>query len=166
MNFFGLVRLTKAFLPAMRAQGSGAIVNIGSLTGTFPPPFQSAYAATKLCLEAFTKSLRQELGRRGVRVSMVIPGYIRTYIEPRTIVPEAAFTRTSSPPSARPGIKKWTRPRRSESAARKILKVMEKKNPGPVYYTGHLVPVMGFLKRVLPERTAQQMIRSFYKLDR
>ncbi len=52
-----------------------------------------------------------------------------------------------------------------EAAAAKIIKVMEMKNPGPVYYTGRLVPAMGFLKRLLPEKTAQKMIRGFYHLD-
>lgn len=65
MDFFGLIRLTKAVLPGMRERGRGTIINIGSLTGTFPPPYQSAYAAIKLGLEAFTKVLRQEVGRQG-----------------------------------------------------------------------------------------------------
>ena len=166
MNFFGLVRLTKAFLPAMREKGHGTIINIGSLTGTFPPPFQSAYAGTKLCLEAFTKSLRQEVRHRGIKVSLVIPGYIKTYIEPRTIAPEGGVYTGELDAFRKARDKKMDKASPAEVAARTIIKVMEKKNPAPVYYTGHLVPAMGFLKRVLPERTAQKMIRTFYKLDR
>ena len=62
--------------------------------------------------------------------------------------------------------KKMDKASPAEAAAAKIIKVMEKKNPGPVYYTGRLVPAMGFLKRLLPERTAQKMTRGFYHLDR
>ena len=166
MNIFGLIRLTKAFLPAMRARNSGAIVNIGSLTGTFPPPFQSAYAATKLGLEAFTKSLRQELTHTGVRVVLVIPGYIRTFIEPRMIVPEDSVYANDLAVFRKARDRKMDKASPVAASAAKILRVMDKKNPAPVYYTGHLVPAMGFLKRVLPERMAQRMIRRFYRLDR
>jgi len=166
MNLIGLIRLTKTVLPGMRERGHGTIVNIGSLTGTFPPPFQSAYAATKLGLEAFSKTLRQEVGRRGVRVVLVIPGYIRTHIEPRMIIPDESEYGDELAAFRKARDKKMDKSSPAEVAAAKIIKVMEKKNPGPVYYTGHLVPAMGFLKRVLPERTAQKMIRGFYKLDR
>jgi short-subunit dehydrogenase len=166
MNLLGLIRLTKAVLPGMRERGHGTIINIGSLTGTFPPPFQSAYAATKLGLEAFSKALRQEVGRRGIKVSLVVPGYIRTYIEPRMIIPEDSAYGDELAAFRTARDKKMDKATPAEAAAAKIIKVMEKKNPGPVYYTGHLVPAMGFLKRLLPERTAQKMIRGFYHLDR
>jgi hypothetical protein len=52
----------------------------------------------------------------------------------------------------------------TEAAVRKILRVLEKKNPRPVYYAGRHVPAMGFLRRLLPERTAQRLIRRFYNL--
>jgi len=166
MNLIGLIRLTKAFLPAMRERGHGTIINIGSLTGTFPPPFQSAYAVTKLGLEAFTKVLRQEVGPRGIRVSLVIPGYIRTFIEPRMITPADSAYRDEIAAFRKARDKKMDKSSPASAAAATILRVMEKKNPGPVYYTGRLVPAMGFLKRILPERTAQKMIRNFYHLDR
>jgi len=166
MNFIGLIRLTKAYLPAMRERGRGTIINIGSLTGTFPPPFQSAYAATKLGLEAFTKSLRQEVSRRGVKVSLVVPGYIKTYIEPRMIAAPDGVYESELAAFRLARDKKMDKASPAEAAAAKIIKVMEKKNPGPVYYTGHLVPAMGFLKRLLPEKLAQKMIRGFYKLGR
>ena len=152
----------------MRERGHGTIVNIGSLTGTFPPPFQSAYAATKLGPGGVHQVAPPgSEPRAAFGSSLVIPGYIRTFIEPRMIVPEGfGIRRRTRRLPRKPGTRKWTSHPRPTSAAAKILRVMEKKNPGPVYYTGHLVPAMGFLKRVLPERTAQRMIRGFYKLDR
>jgi len=166
INLLGLIRLTKAYLPDMRTKGRGTIINIGSLTGTFPPPFQSAYAATKLGLEAFTKSLRQEVGKYGVRVVLVVPGYIRTYIEPRMITPEGSIYKDELTAFRKARDKKMDKSSPAAMAAATIIRAMEMKNPRPVYYTGHLVPVMGFLKRILPERTAQRMIRGFYHLDR
>jgi short-subunit dehydrogenase len=165
VNLFGLIRLTKAVLPAMRDRRSGAIVNLGSLSGTYPPPFQSAYAATKLGLEAFSKSLRGELGKYGIRVVHVVPGYIKTSIEPRMIVP------AGSPYAAEVKLYRAARDRKMakaaapEATAAKIVRVLEKKNPRPVYYTGHLVPVMGFLRRFLSERAVLRMIRRFYRLS-
>ena len=166
MNLLGLIRLTKAFLPGMRERGHGTIINIGSLAGIFPPPFQPAYAATKLGLEAYSKALRQEVGRRGVKVVLVIPGYIKTYIEPRMINPEGGVYGAELAAFRKARDKKMDKATPAEAAAAKIIKVMEKKNPGPVYYAGHLAPAMGFLKRLLPERTAQKMIRGFYHVDR
>jgi short-subunit dehydrogenase len=164
MNLFGLIRLTKAFLPAMRERGRGAIINIGSLTGTYPPPFQSAYAATKLGLEAFTKSLRGEVGRFGIKVVHVVPGYIKTGIEPRTVVLEGSPYADELKQFRAARDKKMAKAAPPEAAAKTILRVLEKRHPKPVYYTGHLVPAMGFLKRLLPEGRLLRMIRGFYKL--
>ncbi|MFC2952994.1 SDR family oxidoreductase [Marinicaulis aureus] len=77
-NVFGLVAVTQAVLPQMRAAGRGRIVNIGSLTGRIASPFQGAYAATKHAVEGLSDSLRRELVPHGVKVSVVRPGAINT----------------------------------------------------------------------------------------
>jgi short chain dehydrogenase len=66
-NFFGVVRMTQAVLPAMRQQVAGRIVNIGSVAGFVPMPFQAAYAATKHALAGWTESLDLEESREGCR---------------------------------------------------------------------------------------------------
>lgn len=60
-NFWGVVDLTKAFLPIMRPQRNGKIITIGSLAGLIGVPFQSYYSASKHALEGFFKSLRLEI---------------------------------------------------------------------------------------------------------
>ena len=117
-------------------------------------------------MEAFTKSLRQEAGKRGIRVVLIVPGYIRTYIKPRMIIPDDSIYKGEITAFWKERDKKMDKSSPAEAAAATILRVMEKKDPGPVYYTGRLVPGMGFLKRILSERTAQRMIRRFYHLDR
>lgn len=77
-NVFGLVAMTKAVLPQMRAAGRGRIVNIGSLTGRIASPFQSVYASSKHAVEGLSDSLRRELTPYGVKVSVVRPGAINT----------------------------------------------------------------------------------------
>ena len=77
-NFFGAVRCMKAVVPAMRARGSGLIINISSIVGRMAPFAQSAYCASKYALEAASEALAQELAPFGVRVAMVEPGIIAT----------------------------------------------------------------------------------------
>lgn len=80
VNFFGAVALTKAVLPSMIEHKSGHIVVISSLVGKFGTPLRSGYAAAKHALHGFFDSLRAEVGKDGIRVTLVCPGYIRTDI--------------------------------------------------------------------------------------
>lgn len=78
VNFFGPVALTKAVLPALRAQGGGRLVVVSSLVGKIGTPLRSGYAASKHALHGFFESLRAEEHDAGIRVTMVLPGFIRT----------------------------------------------------------------------------------------
>jgi NAD(P)-dependent dehydrogenase (short-subunit alcohol dehydrogenase family) len=76
-NFFGVMKVTRAALPALRAQRGGAIVNISSLGGQLSFAGFSAYSATKFAIEGVSKALAQELGPFGVKVLIVEPGQFR-----------------------------------------------------------------------------------------
>ena len=76
--FFGAVALTRALIPAMRAQKSGTIVQITSVGGITTAPGFGAYCAAKHALEALSESLAGELAPVGVRVLIVEPGAFRT----------------------------------------------------------------------------------------
>jgi short-subunit dehydrogenase len=80
VNFFGAVALTKAVLPSMIEQKRGHIVVISSLVGKFGTPLRSGSAAAKHALHGFFDSLRAEVARHGIKVTLVCPGYIRTDI--------------------------------------------------------------------------------------
>jgi NAD(P)-dependent dehydrogenase (short-subunit alcohol dehydrogenase family) len=80
INFHGVVNGTRAFLPILAEQGSGAIVNTSSVFGLMGIPYQSAYCASKFAVRGFTDSLRQELRGTGVRAVTVHPGGIKTNI--------------------------------------------------------------------------------------
>ncbi len=80
-NFFGVVRMTHAVLPHMRARRRGSIVNIGSIAGFLPTPFETYYGAAKHAIEGYSESLSYEVGPFGISVSIVEPGFIRTSMD-------------------------------------------------------------------------------------
>jgi short-subunit dehydrogenase len=80
-NFFGTVRMTRAVVPHMRRQGSGRIINIGSVLGFLPAPYMALYAASKHAIEGYSESLDHELRTRGIRVSVIEPGYTKTQFD-------------------------------------------------------------------------------------
>src|SRR5260370_2745129 len=83
-NFFGVLRVTQAALPSMREQSRGRIVNIGSVTGFVPIPFEGIYTASKHALEGYSETLGLEVRRFGLHVSLIEPSFIRTDIDRHT----------------------------------------------------------------------------------
>jgi NAD(P)-dependent dehydrogenase (short-subunit alcohol dehydrogenase family) len=88
-NFFGIVRMTRAVVPHMRRQGSGRIINIGSVLGFLPMPYGALYAATKHAIEGYSESLDHELRTRGVRVSVIEPGNTNTRFDANLVEPDS-----------------------------------------------------------------------------
>ncbi len=80
LNYFGTIALTKAVLPSMLARRAGTIVPISSVIGYVGIPTRTAYAASKHALHGFFEALRAETAKEGIRVTMVVPGYIRTNV--------------------------------------------------------------------------------------
>src|SRR5712692_1770263 len=77
-NFFGVVRVTQAVLPEMRARRSGRIINVSSVAGKLALPLFGAYSGSKFALEGMTDALRLEVYPLGIDVVLIEPGYIRT----------------------------------------------------------------------------------------
>ena len=88
INFFGLIRMTKAVLPHMRAQGRGRIINISSVLGLVPAPYMASYAATKHAIEGYSESVDHELREYGVRVLLIEPAYTRTGFDANALQPD------------------------------------------------------------------------------
>ncbi len=78
VNFFGMVRVNKVFLPILRKQGGGRIVNISSVAAPIPIPFQTYYSAAKAAIDSYTMALANEVRPFGITVCAVRPGDIRT----------------------------------------------------------------------------------------
>jgi 3-hydroxy acid dehydrogenase/malonic semialdehyde reductase len=75
-NCIGLVYVTRALLPQMVARGSGHVVNLGSIAGTYPYPGGNVYGATKAFVHQFSLNLRSDLHGTGVRVTCIEPGLV------------------------------------------------------------------------------------------
>ncbi len=78
-NLLPAVRLDRALVPAMVAQGSGVVIHITSIQRAMPlPDATTAYAAAKAALSTYSKSLSKEVSPKGIRVIRVSPGWIET----------------------------------------------------------------------------------------
>jgi short-subunit dehydrogenase len=87
INFWGVVRMTRAFLPLLRRSEDARVVNISSVYGLVAPPEQVAYSASKFAVRGFSEALRHELEGSGIGVSVVHPGGIATSIAEKARVP-------------------------------------------------------------------------------
>jgi 3-oxoacyl-[acyl-carrier protein] reductase len=78
VNLDGVFRCCRAVLPPMMHRRRGSIVNISSLSAVSGVAGQTAYAASKAALLGMTRALAREVGKRGVRVNAVLPGFVST----------------------------------------------------------------------------------------
>ncbi len=89
INFHGLVRTTRAFLPLLKASDDARLVNISSVFGLAAPSGQVAYVASKFAVRGFSEALRHELEHTSVGVTVVFPGGVATAISERARQPAA-----------------------------------------------------------------------------
>lgn len=85
VNYFGTIALTKSVLPEMIKNGGGHIAVTSSIVGKFGFPYRSSYSASKQALHGFFESLRAENANNNIKVSIIIPGRIKTNISVNAI---------------------------------------------------------------------------------
>ena len=83
LNVLALVRLTHSALPKLIGRGRGAILNVSSLAGLFPAPYNATYGATKAFVNSFTEALYEEVRGTGVSLQALCPGFTRTEFQAR-----------------------------------------------------------------------------------
>lgn len=95
-NVLGILRVTQAVLPHMRAQRHGRIVNVSSVLGFLPAPYMGIYSASKHAVEGLSETLDHEVRQFGIRVTLVEPSYTKTNLEtnsPTAITTISAYDR-------------------------------------------------------------------------
>lgn len=92
INFSAVVRMTRAFLPLLRASDDARIVNVSSIFGIIAPPGQTAYSASKFAVRAFSEALRNEFAAEGARIGVTVvhPGGVATSIAKNARPPRGA----------------------------------------------------------------------------
>jgi NAD(P)-dependent dehydrogenase (short-subunit alcohol dehydrogenase family) len=166
-NFFGMIRMTRAVVPHMRRQGSGRIINIGSVLGFLPMPYGALYAATKHAVEGYSESLDHELRMRGIRVSVIEPAYTKTqfdanFLEPDSKLDEYREIRAALAERAKDLVEAGDKP---DVVADAVLRAALAANPKLRYTAGGRARGLQFLRRFAPARLVDAGIRRDLQLD-
>ncbi|CAN7665219.1 oxidoreductase [Pararhizobium sp. LjRoot238] len=165
-NFHGVVRVTNAVLPIMRAQSRGRILNVGSGLGFIPAPFSAYYSATKHALEGYSESLDHEVREFGVRVAVIEPAATRTSSETSTVpsdTPLAAYE-ASRAKYLVAYERAMAAADTAESAAETIVRAAQEKTPRLRYPSGKAARQVAFARRFLPRSLFDKILRSQFGL--
>ena len=170
-NVFGWHHLTRAVIPAMRRQGGGRIVQNSSVLGFVPYRWRGAYVATKYAIEGLTDVLRLEMHGTGIEVVLIEPGPITTRIRENSVPHFERWIDWKASPrrdqyeatllhrlyKERSGKDPFELPPRAVTAA--LLRALEARRPAPRYHVTTPTHVMGGLKRLLPTRALDSILR-------
>ncbi|HEX3511274.1 MAG TPA: SDR family oxidoreductase [Solirubrobacteraceae bacterium] len=167
VNVFGQIAVTRALLPALRA-AHGRILFISSIGGRVPMAFSAPYAASKHAIEAFADTLRVELHSSGVQVALIEPGSVATPIWDKS---RSEADRVQIPPELEPYYGKvpaaldkvledtGRRGMPPEAVARAIERALKARRMRARYLVGRDAVAMLALKRVLPDRAFDGLVR-------
>ncbi|MFF0112396.1 oxidoreductase [Streptomyces prasinus] len=166
INVFGVIRMTKAVLPHMRAQGRGRIINLSSIYGFIPQPYMAAYVASKHAVEGYSESVDHEVREHGVRVLLVEPGGTSTafegnLVQPDTPLPVYAEQRRLVDRKVAEVVTGGDAP---AVVAQAIITAVTARKPRLRSTAGPFARRLSLLRRVAPARIFDQQIRKFNKL--
>lgn len=164
VNFFGIVRCTKAVLTPMRKAGKGRIVNISSVAGPIAIPFQAFYSASKAAINSYTLALSNEVKQYGISVCAIMPGDIAsgfTDAREKTIEGDEEYGGRISK-----SVKVMEHDEQTgmspETAGAYIARIALKKNVKPLYAIGTVYKLFTILIRLLPCRLSNWILGIIY----
>ena len=166
VNLFGVIRMTKVVLPAMRRQRAGRIVNISSVLGLIPAPFMALYAASKHALEGYSESLDHETRDSGVRVVLVEPGYTRTSFDGNVYQADQQLGVYHSARTNAEGVLRdaMTTADTPELVASAVVKASTEANPQRRYTVGRTARQVSLLRRFVPASAFDKSLRKQMRL--
>src|SRR5690349_4023274 len=165
-NVFGLMRVTNAVLPHMRAQGSGRVVNVSSVLGLIPAPFMAIYAATKHAVEGYSESVDHELREHGVRVLLVEPAYTSTSFEASSLGPDSPLPVYAAQREVSRDVLATALRTADDPAvvAKVIVAAATDAKPKLRYTAGPLAGRVSLLRRIVPSSAFDKQIRKLNRL--
>ena len=173
VNLLSALQLIGAVTPQMRAQGGGRIINLGSVAGFVPAPLAIPYAATKVGLHAATDALRLELGRFGITLSLVIPGFVDTAVFDNARNASQALREDLNNPYRQTmfdldelALKSLENSLSPEDVAKVIVRAATARRPKPRYYTPRSALFQKVFLGMLPARGLDAILRRVYKLPK
>lgn len=161
-NVFGLVKMTKAFLPALKAT-NGRVINISSVAGQITIPFYGAYCSSKSAVEALSDTMRRELTDFGIDVVCVEPGPITTGFNERgkdhmrEFLPDSAYADRYEA-----FLKEPTEGPDAPYAAKRIAAIVETDDPKTRYPITRIANLAPLLQKLVPTRVVDWIIRRSY----
>ena len=166
-NFFGWHDLTRAIIPAMRAQGFGRIVQCSSCLGIMSLKYRGAYNASKFALEGLSDAMRQELAGTGIHVSLIEPGPIESKFSQAALAAYKANIdlehsahadvykeRIANMEAAIPSPYKLG----PEAVLEKLIHALESPRPHPHYYVTKAAYMLGWTRRLFSTRMADRLL--------
>lgn len=172
VNLIAAIHLTGLVAPAMRAQGGGRVINIGSLAGNVPAPIAVSYAATKAGMEMASRCIRLELAPWGISVSHVVCGFVDTETFENTKATVEHIRRDPTNPYhqllhdldafARQQVAGALPP---EAVARVVVRAATARRPRETYFTPASARLQRGLLGALPERWLQALLRRLYRIE-
>lgn len=172
-NVFGPIELTAQVVPIMRKQGYGRIIQNSSMLGEVTIPFVGAYNASKFALDGFTHTLRQELKRSPIQISIIAPGPItsklrenaKQYFNHDLIKAsnpyEHAYKKIEQRYSENTSARDLRISLSPDAVVKDLIHALESKNPKTHYYTGGSAKIFSLLRRLLPEQMLDWIIIKF-----
>src|SRR5512133_2193729 len=166
INVYGVMRMTKAVLPHMRAQRRGRVINVSSLSGFVPSPFMAIYTSTKHAVEGYSGSLDHEVREHGVRILLVEPGPVNTPFGDHSVQGDTPLPLYASGRRTFDEVLAKNTSGGDDLAvvAKVILAAASDRNPKLRRTAGSTAASISALHRVLPARIFDRIVRRFNRM--
>ncbi len=165
VNLKAQIKMCKLIIPFLRLSGGGKIINIGSVAGEIPIPFQACYSASKAAITSFSMALSLEVAPFNIFVTTLLPGDTKTGFtgarQKNTVMTDSFYKDRI--------IKSVERMEKDEqngldpiTVSKLVQKVLHKKNPPPVITVGIKYKFVVFLSKILPKKLMLKIIKKMY----